>query len=135
LKGTWLRRRGRPVDNRIAEAGVAERQFRDEVLGVSVDLRVCDTGDRTFPQVLLWVSVVLIKSSLEVVERGSSLEPAVAPVEPLVTAPVLALVMSRYTTACTRDSEAQEWDQGSHGRETQARRASCAQRRLTSLED
>jgi quinol monooxygenase YgiN len=68
---------------------------------------------------------------MEVVEPGSSLEPAVAPVELLAPALVLGLVMSGHTTACTRDSEIQERDQSAHGRETQTQRASSAQRRLT----
>jgi hypothetical protein len=53
----------RPVDDRIAEAGVAERQFRDEVLRVNIDLRVCDTGRPNVPAGTAVVWVVLIKSS------------------------------------------------------------------------
>ena len=51
------------MDDRIAEAGVAERQFRDEVLGVNIDLRVCDTGRPNVPAGTAVVWVVLIKSS------------------------------------------------------------------------
>src|SRR4051794_26446346 len=91
------------------------------------------TGSRAHvPAGTAWVSVVLIQilpGSCRA--RWSSRESAVAPVVPLVAALVLALFTSRHTTACTRDSETQEPDQGSHGRETQTQRPSSAQRCLT----
>src|SRR5882672_5389018 len=91
------------------------------------------TGSRAhLPAGTAWVSVVIIQILLEVVEvRWSSREPAVAPVVPLVAALVLALFTSRRATVCARDSETQELDQGSHGREAQTQRASSAQRCLT----